>query len=164
MSKIIISSHTKDGVELATKYKLPQVIKDIMMEHHGTTMVSFFYNQAIQSEDIKDVEGAKEEFRYPGPKPHFKESGIIMMADSIEATSRSLEKPTLSKLEAIVNRIVREKIEDNQLDDCPLSLKEIDQIKDAFMKIFKGMYHNRVDYQDELDKMIEQHKGKPQDV
>ncbi len=150
LSKLIVASHPKDGVELASKYRLPTIIKDFMLQHHGTSLVSFFYNQAmVTEEDAADVN--KEEFRYAGPKPQFKEVGIVMLADSVEAAVKSIEKPTPHKIEAMVDRIFQEKIEDHQLAECPLSLLEMDRIKEAFLRVFKGVYHYRVDYKDEMD-------------
>jgi cyclic-di-AMP phosphodiesterase PgpH len=156
ISKMIISAHPKDGVALAEKYKLPQVLKDIMMEHHGTSLVSFFYSQAKQTEDFKDEDedANKEEFRYPGPKPHFRESGIIMLADSVEAAVRSLKKPSPAKIEALINKIFSERIADNQLVNCPLTLQEIEEIKQTFLKVFKGVYHSRVNYEEEIKNLM----------
>ncbi|NBV84561.1 hypothetical protein EBR57_10660 [bacterium] len=160
MSKMVIAAHPRDGVELANKYHLPQILKDFMLEHHGTTMVSFFYSQALQTEESQNPDAMKEEFRYPGPKPHFKESGIVMLADSVEAAVRAMEKPTPSKIENLVDRIFHLKIEDDQLAECPLSLKEIDIIRETFLRVFKGIYHSRIDYQEELDSIIQQTKPK----
>jgi cyclic-di-AMP phosphodiesterase PgpH len=161
MSKLIIASHTKDGLELAVKYKLPPIIKDIITEHHGNSLVSFFYSQVLQTEEIKNTESIKEDFRYGGPKPSTKESGIIMLADSVEAAIRSIEKPTIAKIENLIEKIFQEKIEDKQLNDCPLSLREINTIKETFLTLFKGIYHNRLDYQEELENIIEQTRTKP---
>jgi putative nucleotidyltransferase with HDIG domain len=154
MSKLIIVSHVKDGLELAQKYKLPLPVQQIIAEHHGTSMVSFFYSQVIQTENIKDPDAIKDDFRYPGPKPHFKECGIVMLADSVEAASRSLEKPTYSKIEALVEKVFRDKISDGQMDECPLTLREIEKIKSTFLKVFKGIYHSRLDYEEELESII----------
>lgn len=153
MSKQIIVAHPKDGVELATKYRLPEVLKDFMMEHHGTSLVSFFYKQALQQQisEPDDEEITEESFRYPGPKPHFKESGILMLADSVEASVRSMDKPTMPKIEALVDQIFKDKIDDGQLSECPLSLKEIQIIRQTFLRILQGIYHHRVDYKTELN-------------
>ncbi|NDD66738.1 HDIG domain-containing protein [bacterium] len=159
LSKLIVAAHPKDGVELASKYRLPLVIKDFMLQHHGTSVVSFFYNQAmVTEEDVEEVN--IEEFRYAGPKPQFKEAGIVMLADSVEAAVKSIEKPTPHKIEAMVDRIFQEKIEDHQLAECPLSLLELDRIKDAFLRVFKGVYHYRVDYKEELEAIREAHDKK----
>lgn len=158
MSKMIISSHVKDGLELAHKHRLPDSVKDIIAQHHGTTLVSFFFIQALHQLNDKDLTASKDEFRYPGPKPQFKEAGIVMLADSAEAATRSLEKPTFSKVENMVEKVFRDKIDDHQLDECPLSLREIELIKETFLKIFKGIYHTRLDYQDELNHILNQQK------
>jgi cyclic-di-AMP phosphodiesterase PgpH len=160
MSKMIIIAHIRDGLELAQKYKLPGIIKDFIAEHHGTTLASFFYEKALQSGDISDPESEKQNFRYPGPKPHMKESGIVMFADSVEAAVRSMENPTLPKIESIIEKIFHDKIEDHQMDDCPLSLREIDTIKATFLRVFHGIYHTRLNYQEEIDAIIQQTKTK----
>ncbi|MBT5856205.1 HDIG domain-containing protein [bacterium] len=160
MSKIIISAHAKDGVELAQKYKLPKVLQDFILQHHGTTLVSFFYSQAKAEENLDDSESTKEEFRYPGPKPQFKESGILMLADSVEAAVRSMDKPTLPKIENLIDKIFYDKINDKQLSECNLSLKEIETIRQTFLKLFHGIYHTRLDYQEEIADIINQTKAK----
>ena len=149
MSKMIIASHTKDGLEMAKKYKLPQVIQDMIMEHHGDGLVSYFYNQALQTEDASEVDVSKDDFRYSGPKPHFKESGILMLADSVEAAVRSLEKPTPIKIETMVNKIFKTKLENNQLDDCPITLKEVETVRSTIMHVLHSMYHTRIEYKDD---------------
>lgn len=159
LSKLIVAAHPKDGVELASKYRLPPIIKDFMLQHHGTSVVSFFYNQAMVVEDTVE-EVNIEEFRYAGPKPQFKEVGIVMLADSVEAAVKSIEKPTPHKIEAMVERIFQEKIEDHQLAECPLSLLELERIKDAFLRVFKGVYHYRVDYKEELEAIRLAHEKK----
>ncbi|NQY73981.1 MAG: HDIG domain-containing protein [Candidatus Margulisbacteria bacterium] len=163
MSKIIIASHPKDGVELSNKYKLPSILKDFIMQHHGTSLVSFFYAQALHAESSKDSEPTKEEFRYPGPKPQFKESGIVMLSDSVEAAVRSLEKPTPTKIENLVEKIVTDRITDDQLSDCPLTFKDIETIKHTFLSVFKGIHHSRIDYQEELSQMFESQSEAPND-
>jgi cyclic-di-AMP phosphodiesterase PgpH len=160
MSKMLIVAHTRDGLELAEKYKLPSILKDFIAEHHGTSLVSFFFEKAIKLEDIQDPEREKQAFRYPGPKPHFKEAGVVMFADSVEAAVRSMEKPTLPKIEHMIEKIFHDKIEDNQMDDCPLSLREIDIIKATFLRMFHGIYHTRLNYQEEIDAIIKQTKSK----
>lgn len=159
MSKIIIQSHIKEGMELAEKYKLPKPIQDIIAEHHGTSLVSFFYSQAIQNEDAKDIDAIKNEFRYLGPKPQSKESVIVMLADSLEAAMRSMEKPTPAKIEGLISKILKEKIDDTQLDDCPLTLHEVDTVRKTFLEFIKGIYHSRLDYEEEVAQIIEQTKN-----
>ncbi len=161
MSKIIISAHVKDGLDLAEQYNLPNILKTFINEHHGTTMVSYFYSQAIQLELMpeqsnieKTKETIKEEFRYPGPKPKSKESGILMLADTIEAAVRSLEKPTINKIDNLVETLVKDKIDDNQLTSCALSFDEIEIIKKTFKNILNSVYHSRINYQVEINSII----------
>jgi cyclic-di-AMP phosphodiesterase PgpH len=156
MSKIIIASHPKDGVEIAKKYKLPQVVKDIISEHHGTSLVSFFYSQVMKTEKTNTDKSIEKDFRYPGPKPSSKESGIIMLADSVEAAVRALEKPTPTKIENLINKIFKDKIDTGQLDQSPLSLQEINKIKESFLIVIKGISHNRLDYEEEIKNIISQ--------
>ena len=164
MSKIIISAHAKDGVEMAQKYKLPQILQDIMMEHHGTSLVSFFYDVAKQDASDEAEASLKEDFRYPGPKPQSKESGIIMLADTTEAAIRSIDKPTLTKIENLIEKVFIMKITDHQLNESGLSLYDIEQIKRTFISIFKSIYHSRLDYEEEISKIIEQTKSKFHDT
>ena len=154
MSKMIIISHVKEGLDMAKKYKLPKVIKDIIQEHHGTSLLSLFYLKAIHK--TGEDPDSDTEFRYPGPTPSTKESGIIMLADSVEAATRSLEKPTHSKIENTIDRIFKDKLDDNQLVDCPLSFNEINLIKLTFLTIFKGVHHSRSDYQQTIDNMMQE--------
>ncbi|RAP34794.1 hypothetical protein DID77_00405 [Candidatus Marinamargulisbacteria bacterium SCGC AG-439-L15] len=158
MSKIIIAAHPKDGVEIGLKNKLPKVLLDFMLEHHGTTLVSFFYSQVLQEENTTGSASMKDEFRYPGPKPQSKESGIVMLADSLEAAVRALEKPTPTKIENLVEKIFKERIEDKQLVESGLTLNEIETIQQTFLDLFKGIYHSRLDYQEEIAQIIEQTK------
>ena len=161
MSKIIISAHVKDGLDLADQYNLPKVLKTFIQEHHGTTTVSYFYSQAIQLELMpeqnnleKTKESIKEEFRYPGPKPKSKESGILMLADTIEAAVRSLNKPTTSKINNLLETLVKDKIDDKQLSRCDLSFDEIEIIKQTFKTILSSVYHSRINYQEEINSII----------
>lgn len=139
MSKMIITSHTKDGVELGRQYRIPEEIRNIMLEHHGTTFLSYFYIAAKS----KDPNLLEEEYRYSGPKPRTKESGIIMLADSIEASIKSLPDKTPDKIKVIINEIVSAKINDKQLDDTPLTFKEIEILKASFLSSLVGMHHER---------------------
>ncbi|MBI60271.1 hypothetical protein CL657_03535 [bacterium] len=151
ISKMIILSHVKEGVELAIKHKLPSVLKDLIEQHHGTSLLSLFYTQAISKEG--EVPSTDDEFRYPGPKPQTKEAGIIMLADSVEAATRSIEKPTPQKIENMINKIFKDKLDDLQLSECPLSLNEVFMIKSSFLYFFRGAQHSRVDYVKELEKL-----------
>jgi putative nucleotidyltransferase with HDIG domain len=143
LSTLIITSHVKDGMELAEEYKLPKAIKDIIEQHHGTTLVRYFYVMAMNNES-EIVEEAS--FRYDGPKPFAKETAIVMLADSVEAAVRSLGNPTTMDIEKMVNKIVEEKVNDGQLDDCDLTLKDIEKIKQVFLKVLEGIFHSRIEY------------------
>lgn len=145
LSTLIITSHVKDGLEMAKENNLPKVIQDIIQQHHGTTLVKYFYytakNNAENPEEIKE-----EDFRYMGPIPQFKESGIIMLADGVEAAVRSIPDPTKGKIEEMVNNIIKDKLNTGQLDDCDLTLKDLDKIRESFLKSLNGIYHQRIEY------------------
>ncbi len=154
ISKMIILSHVKEGADLAIKHKLPTVLKDLIEQHHGTSLLSVFYTQAISKEG--QVPTTDDEFRYSGPKPQTKEAGILMLADSVEAATRSIEKITPQKIENMINKIFKDKMDDLQLSECPLSLNEIFTIKSSFLYLFRGIQHNRVDYVKEVEKLNSQ--------
>jgi membrane-associated HD superfamily phosphohydrolase len=159
MSALIIIAHVKEGVDLALKRKLNQRIIDIIQEHHGTSLVYYFYQRAIQQqedaraggkitnireEDIPEVR--EESFRYSGPKPQTKESAIVSLADMVESASRSLEKPTPQKIEQLVNELIEERIADRQLDECDLTLGDLTIIADRFRFTLLTMLHSRIAY------------------
>jgi cyclic-di-AMP phosphodiesterase PgpH len=146
MSKTILIAHVKDGVEMGLKYKLGKPIIDVIEQHHGTTLISFFYHKAKEHEDTDMHEVSEDEYRYPGPKPQFREAALCMLADSIEAAARSLDEPTPARLQSIVHNIVQKKFLDGQLDECNLTLKDLTVIEEAFAKILLGIYHQRIDY------------------
>lgn len=145
LSKTIIVAHVKDGIEMALKANLGREIVDGIRQHHGTTLVSYFYHKALkQAEDPESVK--EEEFMYPGPKPQFKESAVLMLADSIEAAARSLDDPTPAKLDYLVESMVEKKFVSQQLDECDLNFEEVSLMKMAFYRILLGVYHHRIDY------------------
>ena len=152
LSARIIKSHVIDGVKKAKKYRLPKVIEDIIPQHHGTTMVSFFYEKALAEANSGNHETVDEEdFRYNGPKPQSKEAAIIMLADSIEAASRSmmsnsLEPPTYKELRELVEKIISVKVDDSQMDESGLTLGDIKKIAESFTQVLNGIYHSRVVY------------------
>ncbi len=146
MSKTILIAHVKDGVELGLKHKLGKPIIDGIVQHHGNTLIAFFYNRALELQDADIDEVREEDFRYPGPKPQFREAALIMLADSIEAASRSLDEPTPVRLQNIVKNIIQRKFMDGQLDECNLTLRDLTTIEDSFIKILHGIYHSRIDY------------------
>jgi len=147
LSALIILSHVKDGIGLARKYKLPEPITRIIEQHHGSSIIAYFYHQAKQSDKDFPIE---EDFRYPGPKPQSKAAAIVMLADSVEAAARTLDKPTPTKIENLVKQIVHNILEDGQLDESPLSLRDINTITRAFSRILTGIYHQRIEYPDKI--------------
>ncbi|MGE5629127.1 MAG: HD family phosphohydrolase [Solirubrobacterales bacterium] len=145
LSTLIILSHIRDGAEIAREYKIPERIIDVIEQHHGTSLVKYFYltvkNQSPNPDLVNEAD-----FRYKGPIPDTRESGIIMLADAAEAAVRSIIDPDRNKIEAKVNEIIKSRLEDGQLDNCDLTLKDIDKIKKAFLKVFNGIYHSRIEY------------------
>ncbi len=145
LSAKIIISHVKDGIELARKHNLPKVIQDIIGEHHGTTLVKYFYytmkNNSENPEAVKE-----EDYRYPGPIPNSKEAGIIMLADSVEAAVRSIKEPSEDKIKEMINNIISDKLSCGQLNDCNLTIKDIEKIKKCFLTALNGIYHHRIVY------------------
>lgn len=144
LSASIIISHVKEGIETAKKYKLPSRVIDIISQHHGNTLVAYFYHKAVSSQGTDVVE--KEKFRYPFLKPQSKEAAIVMLADSIEAYIRSLSEPAKDEVEKGVTKIIFDKINDNQLSECNLTLKDIGCITQAFVKVLEGIFHERIEY------------------
>ncbi|MBL7081115.1 MAG: HDIG domain-containing protein [Candidatus Omnitrophica bacterium] len=145
MSKLIIVNHVKEGETLARKYKLNQAIIDFIRQHHGTSLVYYFYQRALVGE--RDRDAVKEEgFRYPGPRPKTKETAIVLLADSVEAGVRALKNPSANRIEEMVHQIINNKFIDGQLDECDLSLKELEKIADCFIHLLSSMYHTRVVY------------------
>lgn len=156
LSSLIIKSHVKDGVELAKEYKLPDEIIDIIKQHHGTNLISFFYQEAVKNSKHDEIK--ESDFRYDGPKPQSKEAAIIMLADIVEATVRAKQfnKNNHNRIESFVRSTIREKLTENQLDECDLSLKDLDIIAENFVKVLTGIYHQRVEYPDNLMEEIKE--------
>ena len=149
LSALVIASHVKDGVDMAKKYRLPKAIVDIINQHHGTGLISYFFHRALQSNGSKNTPVTEENYRYSGPKPQTKEAGIILLADSLEAEARTLNNPTSSRIKNLTQNVVNRNLENGQLDECNLTLKDLNSIKDVFSRILTGMFHNRVEYPDE---------------
>jgi len=149
MSSLILISHVKDGVELAKKHRLGREIIDIIQQHHGKSLISYFYQKAKDrkfSKGRKPVEVKEEDFRYPGPKPQTKEAGLVMLADMVEAATRSLVDPTPARIQGMVQRIINKVFSDGQLDECELTLKDLHEIAKSFNKTLSGIFHHRVEY------------------
>lgn len=148
LSTLIITSHIKDGLEIAKEYKLPDAIRDAIQQHHGTSLVKYFYITAKNNSD-KPEEIKEEDFKYPGPVPASKEIAILMLADGVEAAVRSISEPTKGKIEEMVNNIIKARLNEGQLDNCDLTLREINIIREAFLKALSGIYHQRIEYPSE---------------
>lgn len=147
MSAIILTNHVKDGMKLAEGHKVPDPVARFITEHHGTKLMAFFYNKALNQAEEKGDPVEESDYRYPGPKPTSKETAILMMADAVEAASRTLKAPvTAGKLQNLVNRIIKDLIDDNQFSDCNLTFKELSQIADSLLNSLAGMFHTRIDY------------------
>jgi putative nucleotidyltransferase with HDIG domain len=144
LSALIITSHVKDGIDLANKNKLPSSVINMIREHHGNTLVAYFYHKALNSEASDSV--TEDKFRYCFPKPQSKEAAIVMLADSVEAYIRSLSEPTKHQVEIGVRKIIKDKMQDDQLDETDLTLKDFDRIAKAFVKVLEGIFHDRIEY------------------
>jgi len=146
MSSLILTSHVKEGVELAKVNYLPLPIIDIIQQHHGTCLITYFYQRAKEAKNPKLVEVREENYRYAGPKPQTKEAAIVMLADAVEAASRTLTEPTPARIKGMVQRIINSIFVDGQLEECDLTLRDLHQIARSFVRILTGIFHHRVDY------------------
>lgn len=144
LSKMVVTSHTKDGVEIAKEYNLPPIVNDFIMQHHGNGLASYFYNQAIKEEGAENVK--EEQFRYSGPKPKTKETAILMIADAVEAAVRAMKASTAEEIDPIIKKIIAERLKDNQLSECPLTLSDLNIISSTFSRILRGTQHDRIKY------------------
>lgn len=142
LSSLIITSHVKDGLELAKENKLPQPIQDIISQHHGDGLVSFFYHKALEEKDRVP----EESFHYEGPRPQTKEAALVTLADNVEAAVRSMKQPTPGRVEGLVRKIIKDKLNDGQLDQCDLTFQDLDRIAMAFVRVLSGIFHSRVEY------------------
>ncbi len=155
LSTLILTSHVKDGVEMAQEAKMPKVIVDMIAQHHGDTLVSYFYHKAKESgEDIRE-----EDFRYDQSKPQTKEAAILMMADTVEAAVRSMKNATPGQIEGFIRSLIKGKLNDGQFDECDLTFKDLDKIASAFVRVINGVYHKRIEYPDQAA-MLKQKQGK----
>ncbi|MEM8866161.1 MAG: HDIG domain-containing metalloprotein [Planctomycetota bacterium] len=151
MSTLVIIAHVKDGADLARQNKLPECIIDFIQQHHGTTLVEYFYRQetARRGADPDASEVDESSFRYPGPKPQSKEAGVLMLSDAVESASRVLVEPTPSRIENLVDEISKKRLADGQFDECGLTLEEVSKIGDSLVKSLTAVYHGRVKYPDQ---------------
>ena len=146
MSTLVIINHVKEGAEIARKMKLPAALREIIEQHHGNSLVRYFYNKAKQTYDPEQQKIGEESYRYPGPPPRTKEAALVMLADSVEAASRSLRSPTKDALKRVITDIFNAYLQDGQLDDCDFSLRELRAVASAFLTILFAIYHPRVEY------------------
>lgn len=156
LSTLIISAHVKDGVEIAKENKLPQALIDFIMQHHGTSLISYFYHKALEGEKPETI--SESDFCYEGPKPKSKEVAIVMLADSVEAGVRALKNPTPGRMEGYVRKVIKEKLESGQLEECDLTFRELDTIAQAFVRVLSGIYHPRIEYPEQMLKEMERRK------
>ena len=154
LSTLIITSHVKDGVEVARSHKIPEEIIDVIEQHHGTTLVKYFYHKAL-SNDENEIEIEESSYRYDGIKPQTREAAIVMLADSVEAAVRSMSEHSNEKIKILIHKIIEDKLKDHQLDDCDLTLKDIERIAHAFSTVLMGIFHERIEYPDLNPKSME---------
>ena len=162
MSSLILISHVRDGVELAKDHHLGKAIQDIIQQHHGTGVISYFYQKAIDlQEKLKSSKGGEvspvllEDYRYPGPKPQTKEAGLVLLADAVEAASRTVTEPTAARIQGMVQKITNKIFTDGQLDECELTLKDLHEIAKSFIQILTAIFHQRIDYPEPAAKGLE---------
>jgi putative nucleotidyltransferase with HDIG domain len=144
MSSLIITSHVKEGAEMARQQKLPSVIVDIIRQHHGTSLITYFYQKAKELQPLTPL--ADQDFRYPGPRPRTKVAAIVMLADAVEAASRTLGDPSSQRIQGLTNSVITRIFLDDQLSMCDLTLKDLREIAKSFNLVLAGIYHHRIDY------------------
>jgi len=158
MSSLILTNHVKRGLELAELYKIPTKIKNFIPEHHGTNVMAFFYKKALEQNKNNEID--ESTFRYPGPKPKSKETGIVMLADGVEAASRTLKDPSASRIKGMVTSIVHERFRESELDECPITLRDLNKIIDSFTTVLLGTFHARVEYPDQEELFFPKNSAK----
>lgn len=155
MSALVIKAHVNDGIKVAKEHNLPEVVIDFIRTHHGTSLIRYFYQKAAdQSETVQE-----EDFRYDGPVPFTPEQGILLLADGVEAASRAMKEPSYNKLENLINRLVDDNISEGQLSNCPLTFRQIQNIKEAFLTILVGVHHSRIEYPEDEEKKKDRKKS-----
>ena len=161
-SKMLITAHPKDGLELAKDAHLPQVLHNFILQHHGTSLVSYFYNEALKEEGAENVN--EEQFRYPGPKPNMKETAILMIADAVESAVRAAKNPSNEEIDAIITKIIKERLNDGQLSDSPLTLKDVKTVAETFSRMLRGMHHKRIKYHNDLVQELDKNNKMNNDI
>jgi len=148
LSALVVTAHVKDGLEIAEQQNLPPIIRAFITEHHGTSLIRYFYHQQTGGEGGEA--GLEQHFRYGGPKPQSRETAILMLSDGVEAASRTLDKPTVGRITDLVDKIINAQLADGQLDECDLTLRDLRGIREAFVRLLSGMLHTRIEYPDAL--------------
>jgi membrane-associated HD superfamily phosphohydrolase len=146
MSALILINHVKEGVELAREHALPRVLRDAIRQHHGTRLMKFFYSRALEQKDFDSGDPTEEKYRYPGPRPQNKVMGVLMLADAVEAASRTLSEPTTAKIRGLIRTITDDVLQDGQLDETDLTLSDLRLVAEAFHRVLANIFHQRIDY------------------
>ena len=153
LSATVIVAHVKDGIKLAEEHRLPSIVADFIPMHHGKTRVEYFYQQALERAKETDSEINESDFRYPGPRPNTKETGILMIAEAIEAATRSLKSPNPQRIESLMDTIIESRIKGGELINCPLTFRDLEIIKSAMMPVLTGSMHERIEYPGQREKL-----------
>jgi putative nucleotidyltransferase with HDIG domain len=155
MSALIIRSHVKDGLDMARKYKLPEVLSDMISQHHGTSTIEYFFEKALKESEHDETkpEVDRTHYQYPGPKPQTKEAGILMLADGIEAASRTLSDPSFDRIQGMVQKMINKVFSSGQLQECELTLLDLHHIARCFTRILSGIHHHRIAYSEPVEKI-----------
>jgi len=146
MSSLVIMSHIKDGCDLAKDLNLGNEIINIIKQHHGTSLISYFHDKAKRDADALFNTLSESDFRYPGPKPQTKEAALVLMADVVEASSRTLKDPTPARIESLVQERIKQIFRDGQMDECDLTLRDVHKVAESFVRILLGIFHHRIVY------------------
>jgi membrane-associated HD superfamily phosphohydrolase len=151
LSMSIITAHPRDGVEMLKEYKIPRAIMDIAEQHHGTTLLKYFYHKARKQQgENPEHPITEEEYRYPGPKAQSREAAVVGIADCVEAAVRSLRHPTIEQIDNMVRKIIKDRLDDGQFDECDLTLKDLDVVSKVLKESLLGIFHSRIEYPSDL--------------
>ncbi|MEY4699855.1 MAG: hypothetical protein RL326_42, partial [Pseudomonadota bacterium] len=157
MSALIIRSHVKDGIELARRHKLPKVIEDMIPQHHGTSVIDYFYDKArkeAEESGRSPEEVDRSLYQYPGPKPQTREAGLLMLADGIEAAARTLSEPSQDRIQGLVQKMLNKVFASGELNECDLTLQDLHCIAKCFTRVLTGIYHQRIAYAEPAEKVV----------
>jgi len=157
LSSLIITSHVKEGVEIAKKIGLPKPIIEIIKQHHGTSLIDYFFSKAESKKDT-EKEINESDFRYPGPKPQTREAGLVHLGDMVQAASQSITDKSPARLQGLIQKVINKSFTSGQLDECDLTLRDLHKVAKAFYRIFAGIYHYRIDYPESITKSSDQKK------